>query len=51
MAREATKQGFAVEGTDFASIVEDEGGRMVRGESPGEAERERPGAQDETEAG
>lgn len=41
---------IAVEGTDLASIVEDERGRMARCESRGGVERERPGAQDETEA-
>jgi hypothetical protein len=46
-AREATKQGIAAEGIDLASVVEDERGRMARGESPSGTERERPDAQDE----
>ena len=46
MAREAVRQGIAVEDADLASIVEDERERMARGEPPGGAGRERQGAQD-----
>lgn len=49
MAREAARQGIAVEDADLGSIVEDERERMARGEPPGGADRERPDAAIEAE--
>ena len=48
-ARAAARDGIEVEDADLADIVEDERARMERGEPPGGAERDRPGAAIEAE--
>ena len=51
MARSAAREGIEVEDADLEDIVRDERARMARGEPPGGVERDRPGAEIETEDG
>ena len=51
MARSAAREGIEVEDADLEDIVRDERACMARGEPPGGVERDRPGAEIETEDG